>query len=136
MKSRLINEHSEVLKENIQHIYNCNKKILYPPKNFITYNIITDENDKYKDEVQVDECLANEIEELWNKGIKTTGCCCGHGFALGFIEVVDKCIEEMEKLGYVHYIYPTNAGGIDRKDAFIPKTYGHTYNGYSQGFLG
>ena len=98
MKSRLINEHSEFLKENIQHIYNCNKKILYPPKNFITYNIITDENDKYKNEVKVDECLSNEIEELWSQGIKTTGCCCGHGYMLGFIEVTDDCIEEMEKL--------------------------------------
>ena len=136
MKSWLINEHSEVLKENIQHIYNCNKKILYPPKNFITYNIITDENNKYKNEVKVDECLANEIEELWNKGIKTTGCCCGHGFVLGYIEVTGECIEDMEKLGYVHYIYPNSCGGVERKDAFIPKTYGHIYNGYSQGFLG
>lgn len=121
---------------DVPYVYNCNKKTLYPPKNFITYNIITDENDKYKNEVQVDECLANEIEELWSKGIKTCGCCCGHGFTLGFIEVTNDCIEDMEKLGYVHYIYPANLGGVERKDAFVPKTYGHIHNGYSHGFIG
>ena len=132
----MLNAHSEIHDKKIPYVYNCNKKILYPPKNFITYNIITDENDKYKNEVQVDECLANEIEELWAMGIKTTGCCCGHGLALGFIEITDECIEQMEKLGYVHYIYDNNCGGVERKDAFVPKTYGHIHNGYSHGFLG
>ena len=42
----------------------------------------------------------------------------------------------MEKLGYIHYIYQSDFGGIERKDAFIPKSYGHTYEGYSNGFLG
>ena len=119
-----------------KYIYNCHKRILYPPKNFITYNIITDEDDKYKEEVRVDECIADEIEELWGKGIKTTCCCCGHGYALGFILVTDDCIKDMEKLGYIHYIYQPDFGGIERKDAFIPKSYGHTYEGYSNGFLG
>ena len=119
-----------------KYIYNCHKRILYPPKNFITYNIITDEDDKYKDEVRVDECIADEIADLWSKGIKTTGCCCGHGYMLGFIQVADEHIKDMEKLGYIHYIYQSDFGGIERKDAFIPKSYGHTYEGYSNGFLG
>lgn len=123
------------MNDNMLYVYNCGKKILQPPKNFITYNFITDENDKYKNDVQVDECLAEEIENLWSEGIKTTGCC-GHGFALGYICVTDDCIEKMKELGYVHYIYPSNCGGTERKDAFIPKTYGHIYNGYSHGFLG
>lgn len=124
------------MSKDTPYLYNCKKKILYPPKNFITYNIITDESNKYKDSIQVDECIADEIEELWSKGIKTCGCCCGHGFSLGFIQVVDDCIEQMEKLGYVHYIYDGLFGGIERKDAFIPKTYGHIYDGYSCGYLG
>lgn len=132
----MLNAHPKTHDKRVPYVYNCKKKILYPPKNFITYNIITDEKDKYKNEVQVDECLANEIEELWRKGIKTTGCCCGHGYTLGFIEVTDESIKDMEKLGYAHYIYPVNCGGYERKDAFIPKTYGHIYNGYSHGFLG
>jgi hypothetical protein len=120
----------------MNEVYNCGKRILYPPKNFITYNIVTDDNDQYKDSVQVDECLADEIEELWSKGIKTCGCCCGHGLSLGYIQVTNDCIEQMEKLGYVHYIYENKFGGVKRRDAFIPKTYGHIYSGYSYGYLG
>lgn len=46
-------------------IYNCKKRIIYPPKNFITYNC---DSKKYKTNILVDECLAGEIESLWNKG--------------------------------------------------------------------
>lgn len=113
-------------------IYNCKKRILHPPENFIKYNC----SDEYKESIQVDECIADEIEELWNKGIKTMGCCCGHGLELGFIQVANDSILKMEKLGYQHYIYTDEFGGVERKDAFIPKTYGHVYNGYSSEFLG
>ncbi len=41
------------MNKDIPYIYNCNKKVLYPPKNFITYKIITDENYKHKNYVQV-----------------------------------------------------------------------------------
>ena len=27
---------------------------------------------------RVDSCIAKEVKELNNKGIKTLGCCCGH----------------------------------------------------------
>ena len=114
-----------------QMFYKCPYKKLVPPKNFLTLNFDPSE---YKNEVWVDECLADEIEDLWSKGIKTTGCCCGHGVDLGFIEVTDECIDKMLKLGYQHYIYPTALGGEKRKDAFIPKTYGHTYDGYHERF--
>jgi len=33
---------------------------------------------KYK-YVNIDKCLIHEIINLWEQGIKTTGCCCGHG---------------------------------------------------------
>lgn len=114
-------------------IYNCKKKILYPPNDFIEYNY---QKGRFKDKIQVDTCIADEIEGLWNKGIKTTGCCCGHGAMLGFIEVTDECIEQMEELGYIHYIYPDEFGGAKRKDAYIPKSYGHIFDGFSDGFLG
>lgn len=116
----------------IPKMYNCNKKIMYPPKNFIKCNC----SDEYKDSIQVDECIADEIETLWKNGIKTMGCCCGHGLDLGFIQVCNENIPDMEQLGYEHYIYPSKFGGIERRDAFIPKTYGHIYDGYSNGYLG
>lgn len=113
-------------------MYRCKKKVLYPPVNFIKCNC----SDEYKLSIVVDECLANEIEFLWSRGIKTTGCCCGHGISLGFIQVREEYIEVMEYLGYVHYIYPEKFGGTDRKDAFIPKTYGHIYYGFCSEYLG
>lgn len=114
-------------------LYNCQKQILYPPKNFIEYNCA----DGYKDSVCVDKCIANEIEGLWKQGIKTTGCCCGHGKELGFIQVKDKeSIVKMKQLGYQHYIYEDKFGGAERLDAFIPQTTKHIYNGYSKGYNG
>ena len=113
-------------------IYNCKKEALYPPKGFIPYNSRAGQ----KTVIGVDACLKDEIVSLWEKGIRTTGCCCGHGRVLGFIEVVDKDIPKMEELGYIHYIYEEEFGGKDRKDAFIPKTYNHIYDGYCNGFQG
>jgi hypothetical protein len=112
------------------YMYNCGIKRLYPPHNFIHYNL----GSGYKNEIDIDECLEEEILDLWSKGIKTMGCCCGHGLRLGFIQVEDDCIEEMLKLGYQNYIYDDEFGGKERKDAFIPKTTKHIYQGYRNGF--
>lgn len=75
--------------------------------------------------VSVDECLKSEIKYLWGKGIKTTGCCCGHGFTLGFIQVEKESVSKMKKLGYQHYLYVDKINDGTRRDAFIPKTYLH-----------
>ena len=122
-----------VMKEDKKmKIYNCKKVTLYTPK-FITNNY---DSTKHKEVITVDTCIADEIKALWKQGIQTRGCCCGHGGHLGFIQVDDKNITDMEKLGYTHYIYDEKFGGAERKDAFIPKSYGHNYDGYSDGFLG
>lgn len=107
--------------------YNCKTKTIRPPKDLIPYNL---DETRYKEEIPVDACLADEIEYLWRKGIRTAGCCCGHGIWLGFIEVFEEDIPKMEQMGYVHYIYGDDFGGVERKDAFIPKSYGHIYDGY------
>lgn len=124
--------HPELYKVKDMWMYNCRKKLLYPPENFIPYN----SSKGYKTEIPVDDCISEEIKDLWNKGIKTAGCCCGHGISLGYIQVTDDCIEAMEQLGYEHYIYQSEFGGVERKDAFIAKTYGHNYDGYSNGYRG
>lgn len=113
-------------------LYNCEKAILQPPKDFISRNI----NGRYKTSVRVDKCLAKEITSLWEQGVKTLGCCCGHGKKLGFIQVTNDSCKKMLEMGYVNYIYDDRFGGIERKDAFIPKSYGHYYNGYIDGFQG
>lgn len=106
--------------------YNCNTKVLHPPKDLIPYNI----GSGFKNTIPVDECLADEIENLWENGIRTCGCCCGHGVWLGFIEVIEKDIPKMEQMGYQHYIYEKECGGKERLDAFIPKSYGHIYDSF------
>lgn len=113
-------------------MYKCRKVVLHPPENFIKYNC----SDDYKNAIQVDICISNEITDLWNKGIKTMGCCCGHGSELGFIQVADDFILKMEQLGYEHYIYTEEFGGEKRRDAFIPKSYGHIFDGYTNEYFG
>ena len=47
--------------------------------------------------VSIDKCLLHEITHLWEIGIKTTGCCCGHGdFSKAFISVHPAYTEAMK----------------------------------------
>lgn len=90
-------------------------KILTPPKNFLMKTIVTDTDDVYKnDGISVDDCLADEIEGLWGVGVRTTGCCCGHGKTSGSIGVEKVDIPTMIKLGYK----PLNG----KVDMFFPKS--------------
>lgn len=120
------------LYQSPQKLYNCEKTALACPHNFIPFN----SSPGFKTLVFVDKCLEDEIQQLWNNGIKTTGCCCGHGHRLGYIGVTEDSYEKMLELGYQHYIYDMDNGGNERKDAFIPKSTNHIYNGYSNGYLG
>jgi len=46
----------------------CNKR------NSATINVAA-----YNGEIRVDKCMKYLIDFLWNKGINTRACCCGHG---------------------------------------------------------
>ena len=50
-----------------------------------------------------DKCLATEIKLLNEMGIKTIGCCCGHGKGkdYSYIQVAPEYCEKMKELGYV-----------------------------------
>lgn len=109
----------------------CKTIILKCPENFIKYNVPSGTNDNdYKDCVAVDECLQDEILYLWSKGIKTSGCCCGHGQYDGFINIFDESIDDMISLGYELWdwnkMYPDEETrpdfAINRKDTFKTKT--------------
>lgn len=68
----------------------------------------------------VDKCLLPEILRLWELGIKTTGCCCGHGKQeLAFIGVVPEYIPRMKELGYKVQFNPCRPND---EDSFVPKT--------------
>jgi hypothetical protein len=49
---------------------------------------------------RIDNCLVEEIKNLWNKGIQTTANCCGHNITPAVISVIPEHIEKMKlKLG-------------------------------------
>ena len=72
----------------------------------------------------IDECIAEEIKNVWSYGIKTTGCCCGHNTNKGYIGVIDKDIEFMKKAGYKTLI---NKQNLRDESNFLPKS--HYNNG-------
>lgn len=63
-------------------------------------HVIYDLNPPRENDILVDSCIADEIEKLNNYGVKTLGCCCGHG------EYNPECLIDMssisicKKLGY------------------------------------
>lgn len=70
--------------------------------------------------VAIDKCLLPEILQLWELGIKTTGCCCGHGQRdKAFIGVRFEHIDKMKDLGYKVQF---NSCRPNDSDSFIPKT--------------
>lgn len=65
----------------------------------------------------LDRCIAEEVMILWQMGITTTGCCCGHGKLLPYIGVLDAYISIMKELGYQPQ-HNTNRPGDE--DSFVP----------------
>ncbi|HEJ2170549.1 TPA: hypothetical protein ACKP5U_003289 [Pseudomonas aeruginosa] len=45
---------------------------------------------EFRETICVDKCIANAVQALWDLGIVTTGCCCGHNQADGYIGVWDR----------------------------------------------
>jgi len=84
----------------------------------------------FRDQTCVDACLADEIKDLWSRGIVTTGCCCGHNLTLPgglpYIGVRDEDIPKMKDLGYV--VVP-NTTRPDDEDSFFPKSIHPTATG-------
>lgn len=72
------------------------------------------------DSICIDRCVADEVQELWAKGITTTGCCCGHNIKdFSFIGVIDEDIARMKDMGYEVRFNPSRPSD---EDSFIPKT--------------
>lgn len=72
--------------------YDCAYNIMPP------WYSATSDAPKY---IAVDKCLLPEILSLWERGIRTTGCCCGHAKLPAFISVSDQDILKMKELGYI-----------------------------------
>lgn len=76
-----------------------------------------------RESICVDKCIAAEIQSLWDRGIRTTGCCCGHGKPeLSYIGVVEEDIEKMKELGYKQtFDYDLKFTAEFYSKSFIPK---------------
>lgn len=85
-------------------------KVWYIERNIKLTNI-----PDYPNTIQIDPCILSEIKELWNLGIVTTGCCCGHNKQEGFVGVRDEDIEKMIELGYKIKL---NENDLSRRDSF------------------
>jgi hypothetical protein len=66
-------------------------------------NVIRRANPFVKDgwhEISVDSCIAEEIQDLNNKGIITEQCCCGHGKVRPTAMILEPQLEKCKNLGY------------------------------------
>lgn len=72
--------------------------------------------------VCIDACLKDEILWLWNKGILTTGCCCGHNIERPMINVVKEHHCKMIELDYEQW---ENEHGVI---CYAPKSIFHNEN--------
>ncbi len=51
--------------------------------------------------VTVDNCLVDEIKNLWSLGVETIGNCCGHyTIEMAYIQVKPSSCDKMIELGY------------------------------------
>ena len=66
----------------------------------------------------LDACIAEEVMILWQLGITTTGCCCGHGKVYPYIGVAGEDIHTMKSYGYEVQYNPNRPGD---EDSFVPR---------------
>lgn len=50
--------------------------------------------------VKVDACIADEIVRLNKEGVRTEGCCCGHGKGPGAALILPSSVKRARELGY------------------------------------
>lgn len=50
--------------------------------------------------VCIDPCIVGVIEELWDAGIETLGCCCGHNVLPGYVDIYPDQFDKMAEIGY------------------------------------
>ena len=97
--------------------YDCAYNIMLP---YLVTDPLDPDGKKQPKVVCIDKCLLPEIIKLWEMGIKTTGCCCGHGRSeMAFIGVLPEYIERMKSMGYS--VFYNECRPLD-EDSFIPKT--------------
>jgi hypothetical protein len=92
-----------------------------------TYKWVTIINpNQNKKRVAVDACIADEIQELNDKGVITLGCCCGHGRA-GKITEWENCFGKWK--GYYsppHTLIEESSVELSKTLGYIPFPYNYS----------
>ena len=97
--------------------YDCTYNIVLP---YLVTDPLEPERPPQTKIIAIDKCLLPEVLKLWEMGLKTTGCCCGHGRErMSFISVRTEYIGKMKSLGYEVRFNECRPGD---EDSFIPKT--------------
>ncbi len=71
------------------------------------------EGSSNQESICVDTCIATRIGQLWSRGIRTTGCCCGHGDQPAYVGVIVNDIEMMMALGFQVLDNESRPGAMD-----------------------
>ena len=53
-----------------------------------------------RETICVDRCISREVESLWERGVTTLGCCCGHNRVPPYIQVLPRDVATMLLLRY------------------------------------
>jgi hypothetical protein len=57
-----------------------------------------------KESIEIDSCIANAVQYLWDNGVITSGCCCGHNVKNPSVIINNSSIEHVrELLGQIDY---------------------------------
>lgn len=97
----------------------ANTVLLDYPESMKQYRLNRIQAGCQSEKIQVDACIAEEIKDLWSKGVITMGCCCGHNKQQSMVNVDENSIKKMLALGYIQ-----NHPNPERKDTFRLKTVG------------
>lgn len=71
----------------------CREQRLVPIPAFLGVECIPDDSTEYGIDAEgrecflLDVCIIPVVEAIWALGIKTRGCCCGHGIRFGAVTV-------------------------------------------------
>lgn len=65
--------------------------------------------------ISVDRCMVEHVVSLWEAGVRTNGCCCGHKKEAPYISIHEDDFEKAISLGYVKYEFeqPEFKGRLD-----------------------
>jgi hypothetical protein len=95
----------------------CKNVALGSYDNQIQINNLPPHMSAFKAAICLDACISQEVQDLWDLGITTTGCCCGHNQIAGFIGVIDEDIPKMKEMGYEVMFNPSRP---EAEDSFSP----------------